>query len=144
MTQEDKELLFRDLSARLTYDVKCYSVITNGKPNTIGSCRKVLDDFYVEIVGKWVPISMIKLYLRPTSSMTEEEKRELKLEQEKDEELFIQVINKSQNGDDSLLGTVIPHCAEDWANKNHFDYRGLIEKGLALEASIGMYNIKEK
>ena len=56
-----------------------------------------------------------------------------------DEELFIQVINKSQNGDDSLLGTVIPHCAEDWANKNHFDYRGLIEKGLAIEASNETY-----
>ena len=89
------------------------------------------DSFYVE---------NIKPYLRPMSSMTDEEKGELKLEQEKDEELFIQVINKSQNGDDSLLGTVIPHCAEDWANKNHFDYRGLIEKGLALEALEGMYN----
>ena len=89
------------------------------------------DSFYVE---------SIKPYLRPMSSMTEEEKGELKLEQEKDEELFIQVINKSQNGDDSLLGTVIPHYAEDWANKNHFDYRGLIPMGLALEALEGMYN----
>ena len=140
MTQEDKELLLKDLCARLQYGVKCYSVITNGKPNTIGGYRKVLDDLYVEVVGKWFPISIIKPYLRPISSMTDEEKGELKLEQEKDEELFIQVINKSQNGDDSLLGTVIPHYAEDWANKNHFDYRGLIEKGLALEAPKGMYN----
>jgi len=144
MTQEEKELLFRDLSARMTYGLKCYPVITNGKPNTIGGYRKVLDDLYVEVVGKWFPISMIKPYLRPISSMTDEEKGELKLEQEKDEELFIQVINKSQNGDDSLLGTVIPHYAEDWANKNHFDYRGLIEKGLALEAPDGMYNLNKE
>jgi hypothetical protein len=32
----------------------------------------------------------------------------------------------------------------DWLNSHHFDYRGLIEKGLALEAKEGMYNIKEK
>jgi hypothetical protein len=32
----------------------------------------------------------------------------------------------------------------DWLNKHHFDYRGLIEKGLALEAPEGMYSIKDK
>jgi hypothetical protein len=71
--------------------------------------------------------------------MTEEEKRELAEEQKKDEELFLYIIHKSQEGDDSLLGTAIPHYAEDWANKNHFDYRGLIPMGLALEAPEDMY-----
>lgn len=136
--EEDKKLPLKDLTARLSYGVK--GIIIYDKSNTTftveGIDNNVLhlsdaEDCYVED---------FKPYLRPLSSMTDEEKGELKLEQEKDEELFIQVINKSQNGDDSLLGTVIPHYAEDWANKNHFDYRGLIEKGLALQAPEGMYN----
>jgi hypothetical protein len=134
MTQEDKELLFKDLCARLPYEVM---VDVDFYYTTKELSCDLLQDFITDEKS-------VRPYLRPISSMTDEEKGELKLEQEKDEELFIQVINKSQNGDDSLLGTVIPHCAEDWANKNHFDYRGLIEKGLALEAPEGMYNIKEK
>lgn len=137
MGQEDKELLLKDLCARLPYNCRVfYEYIDNLDNKTYGYSLTLntwcIDEF---IANK----AVIKPYLRPMSSMTKEEKGELKLEQEKDEELFIQVINKSQNGDDSLLGTVIPHCAEDWANKNHFDYRGLIEKGLALEAPEGMY-----
>jgi hypothetical protein len=142
MGQEDKELLLKDLCARLPYNCRVfYEYIDNLDNKTYGYSLTLntwcIDEF---IANK----AVIKPYLRPISSMTDEEKGELKLEQEKDEELFIQVINKSQNGDDSLLGTVIPHYAEDWANKNHFDYRGLIEKGLALEAPEGMYNLKEK
>jgi hypothetical protein len=142
MGQEDKELLLKDLCARLPYNCRVfYEYIDNLDNKTYGYSLTLntwcIDEF---IANK----AVIKPYLRPISSMTDEEKGELKLEQEKDEELFIQVINKSQNGDDSLLGTVIPHCAEDWANKNHFDYRGLIPMGLALEAPEGMYNIKEK
>lgn len=142
MTQKDKELLLKDLCARLPYGIK---VRTNRGPETIeGLAPFCHNKIKIALNLDW-SLSLFDYtpYLRPLSSMTEEEKGELKLEQEKDEELFIQVINKSQNGDDSLLGTVIPHCAEDWANKNHFDYRGLIEKGLALEAPEGMY-LKEK
>lgn len=137
MTQKNKELLLRDLCARLPYNCRVfYEYIDNLDNKTYGYSLTLntwcIDEF---IANK----AVIKPYLRPMSSMTKEEKGELKLEQEKDEELFIQVINKSQNGDNSLLGTVIPHYAEDWANKNHFDYRGLIEKGLALEAPESMY-----
>lgn len=139
MTQEDKELLLKDLCARLPYGFVVHRYSDN---RDIAFKQKEIDLFAHFL--EYSEGEIFKPYLRPMSSMTEEEKGELKLEQEKDEELFIQVINKSQNGDDSLLGTVIPHCAEDWANKNHFDYRGLIEKGLALEAPKGMYSIKEK
>ena len=137
MTQKDRELLLKDLCARLPYGfiVHRYSDNADIRINNISE----FDHFLEYSEGE-----DFKPYLRPLSSMTDEEKGELKLEQEKDEELFIQVINKSQNGDDSLLGTVIPHYAEDWANKNHFDYRGLIKKGLALEVPEGMYNINEK
>ena len=137
MGQEDKELLLKDLCARLPYNCRVfYEYIDNLDNKTYGYSLTLNTWCINEFIANK---AVIEPYLRPMSSMTKEEKGELKLEQEKDEELFIQVINKSQNGDDSLLGTVIPHCAEDWANKNHFDYRGLIEKGLALEAPEGMY-----
>jgi hypothetical protein len=137
MTDEDKKLLLIDLSARLHYGVK--GIITYDKSNTIFTVEGIDNNVLHLSDAEECYVEDFKPYLRPMSSMTDEEKGELKLEQEKDEELFIQVINKSQNGDDSLLGTVIPHYAEDWANKNHFDYRELIPKGLALPAKEDMY-----
>ena len=71
--------------------------------------------------------------------MTEEEKSELRLEHEKDEKLYLEAINKSKQGDNSMRGKVVTHYAADWCIKKHFDIYGLIEKGLALEATKGMY-----
>ena len=86
-----------------------------------------------------VPISDIKPYLRPMSSMTEEEKEELKQEHCKDEKLYAECLTKAAQGDNSMRGKVIIHFAVDWCNKNHFDYCGLIPMGLALEAPEEMY-----
>lgn len=140
MTQKDKELLLRDLYARVPYGVhaKVKRMMLGEKVEYTGEVGIDIE-FSVLQAFPYKDDIDIKPYLRSITSMTDEEKGELKLEQEKDEELFIQVINKSQNGDDSLLGTVIPYYAEDWANKNHFDYRGLIEKGLAIETSNEIY-----
>lgn len=76
-----------------------------------------------------------KPYLRPMSSMTEEEKVQLSQYACIGEDMNGEFIDEVQRKD----------CAAyiDWLNKNHFDYRGLIEKGLALEAPEGMYNLKE-
>jgi len=139
LTIEEKSLLLQDLCARLPYSVKCYPVITNGEPNTIGGYCEVLNDFYIREVGGWFPISMIKPYLRPMSSMTKEERKEL---------LEIAVA-LSYNKDDIIIGTQINSFRQldgvlDLFNSHHLDWRGLIEKGLALEAPEGMYNIKEK
>jgi len=138
MTQEDKELLLKDLCARLQYGVKCYSVITNGKPNTIGGYRKVLDDFYVEVVGRWVPISTIKPYLRPMSSMTEDERKYIE-----DKCAFTTI---GPIGDRFCLA--MPVVATEWLidfyNSHHLDWRGLIPMGLALEAPDGMYNLNKE
>ena len=133
MTQEDKQLLLRDLSARLPYGVKCYPVITNGEPNTIGGYCEILEDFYIREVGGWFNISMIKPYLRPMSSMTEKEWEEY-------ERTFDSVYDVDDYGeyDDSWHEEFSIHSL-DWLNAHHFDYRGLIEKGLALEAPEGMY-----
>lgn len=123
MTQEDKDLLFKDLSARLLYGVK--GIITYDKSNTTftveGIDNNVLhlsdaEDCYVED---------FKPYLRPMSSMTEEEKREL--------------FEIGCEGNIEHPYGLYFRC-QDWLNAHHFDYRGLIEKGLALEAPEGMYN----
>jgi hypothetical protein len=79
-------------------------------------------------------------YLRPMSSMTEEEKEELRQEQIKDEQLFADCIKNHPE----MRGLIIPHFAADWCNKNMFDYRGLIEEGLALEAPEEMYGREEQ
>ena len=151
MAQEDKELLLIDLSARLRYGVK--GIITYDKSNTTftveGIDNNVLhlsdaEDCYVED---------FKPYLRPLSSMTEEEKEELKskcihTETEEDWEGVrsdvwgIQILDKydTRRWDNPIWPSTINMDAIDWLNAHHFDYRGLIEKGLALEAPEGMYD----
>ena len=127
MTQEDKELLLRDLTARLSYGVK--GIITYDKSNTIftveGIDNNVLhlsdaEDCYVED---------FKPYLRPMSSMTEEEYKDL-----------CNSCTWLWFKNDLRTVTHGDYKCYDWLNAHHFDYRGLIEKGLALESSEEMYN----
>ncbi len=128
MTQEEKQLLLRDLCARLPYGVMVENVLNH----------EVFDlSKYLHCLP--AALENFKPYLRPMSSMTEEEKKELRQEHVKDEKLYAECLTKAANGDDSMRGKVIPHFAADWCNKNHFDYRGLIPMGLALEAPKDMY-----
>lgn len=129
MTQEDKQLLLKDLCARLPYHTKCYCEWSKEAPNGTSGCIDELSTFLIdelEIIG--VPeydcqISDIKPYLRPMSSMTEEEKKTLN-----------NILEYQYYSDDSCM------CeAGDWLLEHHFDNRHLIEKGLALEAPEGMY-----
>lgn len=128
MKQEDKQLLLVDLCARLPHHVRCKVWLKDGTTEEgpldleHNYADVLLDAFYYN------KIKNIKPYLRPMSSMTAEEQEELKQ--------VALVDNEGVPGD-------IPAYI-DWLNKNMFDYRGLIPMGLALEASEGMYNIKEK
>ena len=149
MKEQNKQLLLKDLCARLPYGVKCRFISSKGDiPSTI-----VKVDIENETVSHkpegqsvvyfhWIESGNIKPYLRQMSSMTEEEKEELKQEHIKDEKLYAECLTKAANGDDSMRGKVITHFAADWCNKNHFDFRGLIPMGLALEAPEGMYELK--
>lgn len=145
MTQEEKELLFIDLSARWTYGVK---VTWDGKHPL-----RVTPHIYCTIVSENNTNNLPKLLLRPMSSMTEEEKEELKskcihTETEEDWEGVrsdvwgIQILDKydTRRWDNPIWPSTINMDAIDWLNAHHFDYRGLIEKGLALEAPEGMYD----
>ena len=125
MTQEDKELLFKDLCARLPYGVK----IQIKDWTTFETELKVghIQQLQNEDIDP-------KPYLRPMSSMTEEEERELRI-----------LWNEDLIGERSPF-YIYPCYSKtmDFYNSHHFDYRGLIEKGLAIEALEGMYDLKEK
>ena len=144
MTQQDKELLLKDLSARLPYGVICqYNCvipcgrITLEKTNERDVLKGIIP-MYDGHIGFMVGIDKvnalegdIKPYLRPMSSMTEEER----------EEWYSYI--------DCPPGRTIrsmPYCIKyiDWLNAHQFDYRKLISKGLALEAPEEMYNIKKQ
>ena len=145
MTQKEKDLLLKDICARLPYGVKIwYKYYSENITEHFATSIRLADGkialsskFNRE--GDWHPIEeanelLIKPYLRPMSSMTEEEKVQLSQYACIGEDMNGEFIDEVQRKD----------CAVyiDWLNKNHFDYRGLILKGLALEAPEGMYNIK--
>ena len=137
LTQEDKKLLLADLCARLPYGVKISA--PDGNQTLVGNiCTNGGGKVYT--TNMLYNISQVKPYLRPMLSMTEEEREELRQEQIKDEQLFADCIKNHPE----MRGLIIPHFAADWCDKNMFDYRGLIERGLALEAPDGMYNNKEE
>lgn len=126
MTKEDRDLLLKDLCARLPYNVKIqswYGAIITSDLNTFPFSMEEMDK-----EDMWDQLSGFKPYLRPMSSMTKEERKE-----------FNNILEFQYYSDDSQM------CeSTDWLNKNHFDYRGLIEKGLALEAPEGMYKIEKQ
>ena len=125
MTNEEKQLLLRDLCARLPYGTK---VSYNGKDDVL----RTLHFFdMTHIKEEYVDI---KPYLRPLSSMTEEEF---------DGSPIFDCCQHSYKVDGTgfhfiQIGTFNINVL-DYLNAHHFDYRGLIEKGLALEAPEGMY-----
>ena len=128
MTQEDKELLLKDLYARLPYRVKFKSEYDEN----LQEIHYIIDE---EIYTRTYPhspywVETIKPYLRSMSSMTEEENKE-----------YAEIVVKSQNSsynDNESATTMV----NDWYLSKGFDVRGLIPKGLALEAPEGMYNLK--
>ena len=129
MTQEDKELLLKDLCTRLPYGVKAsffdvekdYISIIEG----IDIYKFIKDDSGMES-----EISDVKPYLFPLSSMTEEQKEEI-------EDKLIFPSNSNGGWIEILYNDKynIPFWLIDFCNKNHFDYRGLIEKGLAIDCT---------
>ena len=123
MTKVNKELLLKDLSARFPYGVIVQEPDFYEAPLTISTLSEV---FYDDLE--------VKPYLRPISSMTEEEKQEL--------------------GRISCEGNIehkygIFYRSQDYLNSIHVAFRtidgkDMFELGLALEAPEGMYNIKQE
>ena len=122
MTQEYKELLIKDICARLPYNVICQVKFKeNGKYNSKVMLLSGIftDEAYFTTKGGSIYSNEYKPYLFPLSSMTEEQKQEYQHITER------WMYDSSYSISDSI----------DWLNAHHFDYRGLIEKGLAIDAT---------
>jgi hypothetical protein len=126
MTQEQKELLLKDLCARLPYKVNCEIIkrridgemvyIRNGSSAltlTINNVKELVTNNLYEI----------KPYLFPLSSMTEEQEIEY-------DATFATIVYE-----DGKKDSVMTYKTFDWLNKNHFDYRDLIPMELAIDAT---------
>ena len=117
MTREQKDLLIKDLCGRLTHGVKCKILETN-EVKILGAIQydgeNTLFDFWEDDqkiqYGHQLYLSEFKPYLLPISSMTEEQDKE-------------------------FMNIQIGYPSVDWFDKNHFDYRGLIPMGLAIDAT---------
>ena len=130
MTQEEKDLLLKDLCARLPYRVKClvnytfcnettdYKDVKASDVDTLIMINQQYESYLFDWLSEWFVVDDFKPYLFPLSSMTDEQEEEY----------------NNLNGYE--LGC-FPHTEEalDYLIKNHFDYRGLIPKGLAIDAT---------
>lgn len=140
MTQKDKELLLKDLSARLPYNVIVeYGVKHEGRD--LGEKKgkltgRMLDSYFYNITVGLSQVYSIKPYLRPMSSMTEEERIKI--------QLLCDGVEIDDEGNCFHYTTIysfvesfknVDFDAIDWLLAHHFDFRGLIPLGLAIEVT---------
>ena len=121
---KNKELLFNDLCARLPYGV----IVKYKSREKEGNVKMTHGNigYVAELGNSWW--KECKPYLRPISSITDKEK--IELERIINGILGYKAINYFHSEDDYKWNTL--YEAIDWFNAHHFDYRGLIEKGLAI------------
>ena len=119
MIQEDKDLLIKDISARLPYGVKAEY------KNEIFGIEYVspkYEEVKLDTHETWtVDVSEVKPYLFPIFTMSKE----------KEKEYANILVLCGTIGYSLVMGSTV----EDWFNYNHFDYRGLISRGLAIDAT---------
>ena len=157
MTQEEKELVLKDLCARLPYvtyyDLSYYGHKTRAVVQEFSPSTDLLQSLVkVNTVVGFIPYENIKPYLRPLSSMTEEERKKLfslcafaeytDWEGQVTELYVIEIAHRydpTHNSDKSFKIWGVDMRAIHWLNEHHFDYLQLIESGLALEAPEEMY-----
>ena len=147
MKKKEKQLLLKDLCARIPYGVRMKELEpTNGIELELYLTSIYKDNVQVNTKDGGVMATVIdafKPYLRPMSSMTEEEYNVML--NYLHEQAMADISSKSHYivGEDNKKYWSAKSIAYfDWLNAHHFDYRGLIEKGLALEAPEYMYKIK--
>ena len=158
MTNEEKQLLLKDLCARLPYGVRVgmgVEIDANNPYTLLGINPSACGCAEIYVMRGGVTcdgrLDVIKPYLRPVSNMTEEEISEIKRICDEDDLL-------NENGElvSTIYGMTVLHgevedvypynlkikisqnlnyAVLDFLHAHHFDYRGLIEKGLAIEVT---------
>lgn len=143
MDTEQKRILLNDLCARIQYGVKADGYINVNKDSVdVKDVYPLISKEFVHGVwgnevnlqGTWVDIELVCPYLRPMSSMTEDEMNKF--------QQCVDIIEDENYGTGyspvawGQMAEFIVYC-----NKRHLDYNGLIGMGLAMEASEGMYEI---
>lgn len=136
MTKEDRNLLVQDLCSRLPYGVK---VLYKHSVFDIDYISSMYEEVHLDIVDNYtIGISEVKPYLFPMSSMTEEQYNSLY------ESGILnncshsyEYVNPHIHGVSFIFKEFKTYSLEliEWLNKNHFDYRGLISKGLAIDCT---------
>ena len=133
MTQEHKDLLLKDLCARLPYRIKGFAehgvfkgIVTLRNINIDNDCQPIA--CYNNYSSLHVKVSEFKPYLFPLSSMTEEQRKEL-------QELYFDYIPDEIFNDTEFVYHYDCIHLIDWLNANHFDYRNLINKNLAIDCT---------
>lgn len=131
MTQEEKELLLKDLCARLPYDVKVQLSYTITSPAIL----EEIDKYIIECDIAICELEDVKPYLFPLSSMTKEQlfevqeilgKNEIKID-----DGFLRIVDSDRN----VITYLEILAVLEWFYKNHFDINNLIPKGLAIDAT---------
>jgi hypothetical protein len=123
----ESEMIYRDLATRLPYGVKVEyeGEVYDLTMLTVGRQAVIVKPFMSHQIS--VPVEKIKPYLRTRASLTRQEKGELYKTQYHKKDAYDNYI------DTDTLGTY------EFYNSIHVDYRGLINKGLAIKAPDGMY-----
>ena len=153
LSPEDRKLLAKDLYQRLGTKtlVQDMKYIKTNRPIPIWLVDTIMEEVRLFADEPWIPIDTVRPYLRSMSSMTEEEAMEVAKISGLKNILSVSVNQDciSVEIDDGVSSSetytiwfneiVISIELLDWLVDNKFDFRGLIPKGLALEAKEGMY-----
>ena len=136
MKQENKDLLIKDLCARLPYGVK---VEYENKIFDVEYVCPMYEEVKLDIPEVWtIDVSEVKPYLFPMSSMTEEQYNSLYESGILDNcSHNYEYVNPHIYGVSFVFKQFKTYSLEliEWLNKNHFDYRGLISMGLAIDCT---------
>jgi len=124
MDLDERRILINDLCSRLPYGIIVH-IIRKNITEQLFCIDARSQEVWLNDAASYVDIDEIKPYLRPMSSMTEEERKYYN-------SLSILIADSECDVYEEM----------DWLNSHHFDYRGLIEKGIALEAPSDMYKIE--
>ena len=135
MISKDKELLLKDLCARLPYGVKVQSYNYEKDIETIETLSGIDSDGYMSTTECDTLKNIAKPYLFPLSSMTEEQYYELQNCSSDDCLEHMELVKTLHDYTDFTHWPLYSYRVIDWFHKNHFDYRGLIPMGLAKDAT---------